>query len=143
MTTSERAWMFTDQALDELHYRWRAPGRTDAERQQLTSELATRILAAKPRTRVDNLVIARAGWSKERARQADAIAAPGTPQWMQALGAHEDATLTTDGDGIDTNRWCDCDTSACQWVYYEHWTARGCEGHGWAHRTCRRITQTG
>jgi hypothetical protein len=48
-------------------------------------------------------------------------------------------------DGLNVSRtWCDCIAlSEDDWQYYERWTARGCEAHGWACPDCRGIVQFG
>ena len=144
--------------LAELRAEWDAPFTADprddtatASRTNLTRELAAAILAADlydpvrgERTQVGGLFISGAGWSRERAAAADAAAAPGTPEWITALGTHEHATLTSDGRTANRARWCLCgEPDAAEWVRYEHWTARGCEAHGYVHRGCRRLLQAG
>jgi hypothetical protein len=116
----------------------------------LTRELAAAILAADlhdgtGRTRVGDMFITRAGWSKERAAAAAAVAKLGTPEWMAALGTHENVTLTSDGQGAVCTGWCQCggEPRAAEWIRYEYWTAVGCEAHGFVHSECRRLLQTG
>ena len=150
----------TARTLDDLASEWRAPFLADprdetamAGRGRLTRELAAAILAdkggdANGRTRVGDLQIATAGWSKERGAHADSVADSATdPQaWIAALGVHEHATLTGDGQGANRAAWCDCpndDVHADQWTRYEHWTARGVEAHGFVHSECRRLLQVG
>ena len=57
------------------------------------------------------------------------------------------ATLTGDGKPVTRTGWCQCAEPVPAvdngWVYYEAWSARGREAHGWACVTCRRLTQTG
>lgn len=144
--------------LAELRAEWDAPlaaGPRDevasAARTSLTRTLAAAILAADlldpvrgDRTQVGDLFISSAGWSRERAAAADAAAEAGTPEWIAALGTHEHATLTGDGGSANRARWCRCgDPDVLEWVRYEHWTASGCEAHGYVHRECRRLLQAG
>jgi hypothetical protein len=145
--------------LDDLRADWDAPftaapadGAASAARGTLTRDLAAAILAADlhdpargGRTRVGDLFIYNAGWSRERAAAADAAAAAGTPEWVAALGTHEHATLTGDGGAAIRDQWCLCggQPPAADWIRYEHWTARGREAHGFVHRGCRRLIQAG
>lgn len=116
---------------------------TEAHRGELTVELADEILHAPVGTDVGDLIVSQAGWSAETASQADAKAEPGTPAWYVALGAHEDALLTGDGEDAVTTGWCqDSDDHAGE-VQYERWTAKGRVAHGTVCGTCRRLTQTG
>jgi hypothetical protein len=147
----------TPRTLDELACAWNRPLIADerglAARTALARELAAAILAASPgdengRTRVGPLQIATAGWSKERGEHAYSVADPAVDHqaWIAALGAHEHATLTSDGQGANRDSWCVCandDVFADQWVRYEHWTAAGCVAHGFVHSECRRLLQTG
>jgi hypothetical protein len=105
--------------------------------------MAAHILAAPLRTEVGGMVIYTAGWSRETADRADATAGIGTDAWIAALGAHEHATMTSDGRSATRNHWCDCTTDMGCWVRYEHWTAAGMTAHGYVCRTCRQLKQTG
>jgi hypothetical protein len=144
--------------LAELRAEWDAPFTADprddtasAGRTSLTRDLAAAILAADlydpvrgDRTQVGDLFINSGGWSREPAAAADAAAAAGTPEWIAALGPHEHATLTSDGGSANRAQWCRCgDPDVLEWVRYEHWTASGCEAHGYVHRECRRLLQVG
>ena len=83
---------------------------------------------------------------RERGQQADAAGAPGSPEWIAALGVHEHATLTGDGHGAIREAWCTCaggNVDVAEWVRYEYWTAAGMERHGFVHATCRRLLQAG
>jgi hypothetical protein len=144
--------------LADIRAEWDAPflaGPSDAAamaaRSQLTRDLAAAILAAgildrehATRTQVGDLVITSAGWSRERGDLAAAKAEPGTPEWIAALGAHDHATLTSDGRGANREQWCCCsEPPFSEWVRYEHWTERGREAHGFVHSECRRLLQSG
>lgn len=150
----------TTRTLADLRADWDAPFLADprdetanAARTQLTRDLAAGILAADlfdrdrmERTRVGNMQIAGAGWTKERGDHADATAEPGSPAWIAALGTHEHATLTDDGKSAIRDAWCTCandDVYADQWVRYEYWTEQGMERHGYVHSDCRRLLQVG
>ena len=152
--------MTTTSTLSELRIWWDTPfcgapsdSTATAARTALSRQLAAAILAADlldekagTRTRVGEMFIASAGWSRERGDAACAAAEPGTPEWRAALGVPEHATLTGDGQGANRGAWCTCpndEVFAEQWIRYEHWTAAGCERHGFVHSTCRRLLQTG
>jgi hypothetical protein len=144
---------------DTMRAQWDAPFLADpsdeeanAERSQLTADLAAAILAAPlydrvsmERTRVGDMRIAGAGWSVERGKLADAAGPAGSPEWTAALGVHEHATLTSDGNGAIREAWCACrpQPSAGTWVRYEYWTAEGMERHGFVCPECRRLLQAG
>lgn len=115
----------------------------NAARTALTRRLAAATLAADLGTRVGALTVVAGGWSRERAAQADAAGAAGSPAWYAALGAHEHATLTGDGKAAARHAWCECPESLDRWVRYEGWTAAGCEAHGFVCADCRRLVQTG
>lgn len=74
---------------------------------------------------------------------------PGTPertpeQVLQTTPDH--VLLTGDARHYDRTGWCTCQqkgSSLDSEVYFERWTPAGREGHGWLHRTCRRLTQAG
>lgn len=61
--------------------------------------------------------------------------------------AFETVMLTQDGRFVpEPLRWhTDHETvpSPDEWVYYERWSARGREGHGYVHPTTRRLIQSG
>jgi hypothetical protein len=163
LTSQYKIWAhphLVRRTLADLRAEWDAPFLADprdetanAARTRLTRDLAAAILAADlydrdrmERTRVGDMQIAGAGWSKERGDQADATAGRGTPEWAAALGIHEHATLTSDGGAAIREQWCTCpndDVAAEQWVRYEYWTERGCEAHGFVHAACRKLLQTG
>ena len=143
--------------LDDLLRQWNAPFTADPfdehawdGRKQLTRDLAAAILAAplgdeNGRTRVGGLQIATAGWTQARGDYANSVASSVTdPQkWIAALGTHEHATLTADGQGANRASWCWCAGGPAEWVRYEYWTAEGREGHGFVCAECRRLVQTG
>lgn len=114
------------------------------ERTAQTRELAAAILALPLRTRLGDMVLVSAGWSKETGEKADAIAEPGTPEWIASLGAHEHATMTADGRGAIRDAWCLCGGQAGEpEVPYEAWTADGRIAHGYVCPACRKVAQTG
>jgi hypothetical protein len=138
--------------LASLHAAWSAPFLADPRdeaaseaRAAQTREVARLLLASPLRTRVGGLTVFTAGWSRERADAARAAGEAGSPAWFAALGAHEHATLTSDGGAADRTRWCECEAEfrASEWVRYEYWTERGMERHGYVHSECRRLLQTG
>lgn len=138
--------------LASAHAAWSEPFLADpfneaamAARSEQTRHVARLLLAAPLRTEVGGLVIDTAGWSRERGEAADAVGEPGSPEWFAALGDHEHATLTADGECADRARWCECRPGPRgeSWVRYEHWTERGMERHGFVCPSCRRLTQTG
>lgn len=115
------------------------------DRTALTRELAEGIMAAQLGTRLGELTIVAGGWSKTTADRADADYEPGTPEWMQALGPREHATLTSDGRAVNRDAWCrcTCPEKPGQWVEYEGWVPSGRQAHGFACGTCRKVIQTG
>ena len=137
--------------ISPLRAEWDAPFTGDmtdeaiSARGDLTRELASLILGAQIMTRVGDLTVVGGGWSKERGDYADATAEAGSAGWIAALGAHENATLTSDGRGANRQAWCECAglNDAAAWVRYEGWTEQGMDAHGFVCGTCRRITQTG
>lgn len=138
--------------LASLHAAWSGPFLADprdeaasAARTAQTREVARLLLAAPLRTEVGGLTVYTAGWSRERGAEADAAGEPGSPVWFAALGAHQHATLTSDGGAADRARWCECqpEPSGETWVRYEFWTERGQERHGFVCPSCRRLVQTG
>ncbi len=138
--------------LAEAHAAWRKPflaGPRDetanAARTAQTREVARLLLAAPLRTETCGMTVDTAGWSRERAAEADAAGKPGSPEWLAALGEHEHATLTADGGVANRARWCECVPFPAgeTWVRYEYWTALGMERHGYVCPDCRRLTQTG
>ena len=116
-----------------------------AARTVQTREVARLMLAAPLRTEVGGLVAETAGWSRERAAEADAAGEAGSPEWFAALGDHEHVTLTGDGRAANRSRWCECRPQPRieAWVRYEHWTERGRDRHGFVCPSCRSLTQTG
>lgn len=54
--------------------------------------------------------------------------------------------LTEDGRPGTFSAWCR-NTERCKasddWLYYEHWSARGREGHGYLCKECRHLVQSG
>ncbi|PZG12988.1 hypothetical protein C1I95_24580 [Micromonospora craterilacus] len=105
---------------------------------------ASRILATSVGQMVDTLIKVHGGWSADAAARADATAEPGTDEWRNALGPHEDATLTADGRPAATGGWCTCPAVGDdEWVRYERWSARGREAHGYVHAGCRALVQAG
>jgi hypothetical protein len=84
-------------------------------------------------------------WAKGTDVLADAIAEPGTPEWLAALGPHTAATLTSDGRGAEPSAWCSHHPPALEWVRYERWSPRGCEAHGYVcpRENCRQLVQSG
>lgn len=61
----------------------------------------------------------------------------------ELLGTPGAVTLTGDGTPY-WSAWCRCPAVADDhWIRYERWSARGLEGHGYAHKMCRAILQTG
>lgn len=153
MTTS------STRTLAQLREDWDDPSVQGDARTALTRELAAAILAAPmmepgqtARTRVGDLQIADAGWSRERGDAANAVAEPGSEEWRAALGVPERVTLTSDGLGANRGRWCECHAAppggqvrAGEWVRYEAWTAEGRVAHGFVHAPweCRRLLQVG
>jgi hypothetical protein len=147
--------------LTALRAAWNAPhpAHLDDEasmtaRREQTRELAAAVLSAglwdpqtMERTRMGGLYLAGAGWSRERADAAELSGRPGSPEWRNALGTPEHATLTGDGQGAAWGRWCGCGLPAPaandEWVRYEHWTGEGRASHGFVHATCRRLLQAG
>ncbi len=89
------------------------------------------------------MVVVSGGWSAEAAAAADAIATPGSAEWLGALGAREHVTMTADGHGASRQTWCQCPERPELWVRYEGWTARGREAHGFVCGSCRKLTQVG
>lgn len=157
--------VISSRTLADLRAEWDSPFLADpsdktasAARHQLTSELAAAILSAglldavrRERTRVGDLWLVTAGWSRETSDRASAAGEPGSAGWYAALGRHEHALLTGDGRGANRDRWCLCATEgpepdgipAEEWVRYEYWTAEGRERHGFVHGVCRRLLQAG
>ena len=139
--------------LGALHAEWSQLflGDDYAARGEQTRRLAALVLAADLRTRVGDLMVSNAGWSKGRGDYADSVAEPGSDAWRAALGDHEHTTMTGDGRGADRQRWCQCSVHGLdpgpvpfgEWVRYEGWTAAGRDAHGFVHSVCRRILQTG
>jgi hypothetical protein len=64
---------------------------------------------------------------------------------FEALGPHEEATLTVDGRAAYVNGWCACPASppAEEWIRYERWTDQGRAGHGYVCARCRFLTRAG
>lgn len=63
--------------------------------------------------------------------------------WEDVAGPATAVTLTTDGQPY-WSAWCKCPAVADEhWVRYERWSAAGLEAHGYAHKVCRAILQTG
>jgi len=140
----------TASELRAMRAEWDAPFLADpadeaacAERRALGEALAAATLAAKLMTRIGDLTVVEAGWSRETCDHADSIATPGSAEWIAALGAHEHATLTADGKPAIRDGWCRCSESLDTWVRYEGWTAEGRTAHGFVCGTCRKITQVG
>ena len=116
---------------------------------------AQRILAAPvgpdplPADVADGLIKCQGGWTPEDGARADRLAQPDwtRQQWLEELGPHKDATLTSDGRGARTDAWCTClrgsTTGDGAWVRYERWTAQGRVAHGYVHQLCRFVLQTG
>jgi len=134
-------------AWDEPFTAGPADEKASRDRAQLARYLADVILCSPPRTAVGGLIIVSAGWSKERGDYADSVADSATdPQgWIAALGRHETAVLTSDGQTAARTGWCACTDAAGpgSQVRYEAWSERGCEAHGFVCAGCRKLTQTG
>lgn len=112
--------------------------------------MAQRVLTSNLRDTIDTgdgppLVLVQGGWSADTARTADAVAQPGTDEWLAALGPYERAILTSDGTSINNTQWCTCpnQAAATDWIRYERWTSQGRIAHGYCCPTCRAVTQTG
>lgn len=63
-------------------------------------------------------------------------------------GSPDEVILTTDGRHYRRDgQWCACQRGDLHdmhsEVYFERWTKQGREAHGWLHRVCRRVTQSG
>ena len=62
------------------------------------------------------------------------------------VGEADHVLLTGDGRGYNRDGWCSCPLEGDSWdemVQFERWSKRGREAHGWLHRECRRLTQSG
>jgi hypothetical protein len=59
------------------------------------------------------------------------------------LPATRDVIATQDGRYIDLTGWHEGDASEDEWVFYERYSTRGREGHGWVHRGTRKLLQSG
>lgn len=113
-----------------------------AARGDQTRQLAALILAAPTGTHIAHMQKNGGSWDGSAEARADAAGPAGTPEWYAALGAHSQATLTTDGRGARRDAWCRCNTPVTRWVRYEVYTAAGQEAHGFICPDCRSITQT-
>lgn len=117
---------------------------TEAHRDEVTSQLADEILRAPVGTSVGTgLIVAEAGWTPENQHRAGASGPEASAAWWQALGAHDDATLTDDGEPVNFSGWCPGHKYATHEVYFERWTTKGRVAHGWACEHCRARTQSG
>lgn len=112
------------------------------------------VLVARTQTKVlgenlPELVVARRSWPKGADQSAAAAAALDRGDFdafIEALGAPESVQLSEDGRAFATSRYCWCDDVSVtleEQVYVERWSENGREFHGWVHRDCRYLTQTG
>lgn len=124
---------------------WRVQAQHEGQWLPAHLAFAQQILAARVGTTVDTfdgpLTKNHGGWPKEAGARADAAGEAGSPEWYEALGRHETATLTSDGRGAIVEGWCSC--GAHGQARYERWSARGREAHGFVCSSCRFLTQTG
>lgn len=112
---------------------------------------ARTIMSAPMLTTVDTLdgpmVKVAGSWSVETAERAEAAVDPAVDPvaWRQAIGPHEQATVTADGQAVQVDDWCTCPIGGTSlgWVRFERWTTAGRVSHGYVCPGCRRITQTG
>lgn len=144
-TTTKIPTIPASDALAEARAKWDTPwlDSPDLDRTALTAHVAGLILASKVRTQIGDLVMVAGSWTREDGDRADALHAPGTPEWEAELGPHSEVTLTADGGYAARHAWCVCHQDDASWVAYEGWTAAGREAHGFVCAECRQLLQVG